>query len=315
MIHFSKQIVQKHQVKAQKNEVRLKGGTGNRFRIILNKNTQRKLNCFTLLLHNLSEERGKLLTDGDISQTVADNDIKQKYIVTIQDIIQAPIIITVPSEASADANIVLETSGIEIDNFSLCNLDSSLLDVTVMNLSVDMLLDSNSLHDYTDTDNNFLEIRQDIMEQKDNENEVNTSNHPIGTQRLDGARVQNNENSKPNKTVLRNETEENQVTVAERTDHYQASVEKSPIKRISGEENIPTPFKKALFWPSSENQQTTRNNRKQREKLPAVASSSNWQEYHRRKSEKKKRNRLVFLAQSYAAHILSKISTPPFMSL
>ncbi|KAG5874870.1 hypothetical protein JTB14_035680 [Gonioctena quinquepunctata] len=144
----------------------------------------------------------------------------------------------------------------------------------------DMLLDSNNLHDYTDTDNNFLELRQEIMEQKDNGNEVNTSNHPIDTQRLD-------ENSKPIETVLRNETEENQVTVVERTDHYQALVEKSPIKRISGGENIPTPFKKALFWPSSENQPTTRNNRKQREKLPAVASSSSWQEYHRRKLGKK----------------------------
>ncbi|KAG5861999.1 hypothetical protein JTB14_036571 [Gonioctena quinquepunctata] len=133
-----------------------------------------------------------------------------------------------------------------------------------------MLMDSNNLHDYTDTDNNFLELRQKIMERKDNENEVNTSNHPIGTQRLNEARVQNDENSKPNETVLRNETEENQVTVAERTDHYQALVEKSPIKRISGEENIPTPFKKALFWPSSENQPTTRNNRKQREKLPLL---------------------------------------------
>ncbi|KAG5863785.1 hypothetical protein JTB14_012048 [Gonioctena quinquepunctata] len=102
-----------------------------------------------------------------------------------------------------------KTSGIEIDNFSLCNLDSSLLDVTVENLSVDRLLDSNNLHDYTDTDNNFLELRQEIMEQKDNENEVNTSNHPIGTQRLNEARVQNDENSKPNETVLRNETEEN----------------------------------------------------------------------------------------------------------
>ncbi|KAG5866122.1 hypothetical protein JTB14_038099 [Gonioctena quinquepunctata] len=102
-----------------------------------------------------------------------------------------------------------------------------------------MLLDSNNLHDYTDTDNNFLELRQEIMEQKDNENEVNTSNYPIGTQ--------NDENSKPNETVLRNETKENQVTVAERTDHYKTLVEKSPIKRISGEENIPTPYKRALF--------------------------------------------------------------------
>ncbi|KAG5871092.1 hypothetical protein JTB14_034984 [Gonioctena quinquepunctata] len=74
--------------------------------------------------HDLSEERGELLTDGDISQIpthvnfpVADNDIKQKDIVTIQDIIQAPIIITVPSEASADANIVFKTRGIEIDIF------------------------------------------------------------------------------------------------------------------------------------------------------------------------------------------------------
>ncbi|KAG5871847.1 hypothetical protein JTB14_007645 [Gonioctena quinquepunctata] len=123
------------------------------------------------------------------------------------------------------------------------------------------------------------------MEQKDNENEVNTSNHPIGTQRLNEARVQNYENSKPSETVPRNETEGNQVTVAERTDHYQALLEKSSIKRISGEEN--TPFNKALFWPSSENQPTTRNNRKQREKLPAVASSSNWQENHRKKLEKK----------------------------
>ncbi|KAG5871093.1 hypothetical protein JTB14_034985 [Gonioctena quinquepunctata] len=151
-----------------------------------------------------------------------------------------------------------------------------------------MLLDSNNPYDYTDTDNNSLELRQEIMEQKHNENEVNTSNLPIGTQRLNEARVRNDENSKPNETVLRNETEKNQVTVAERTDHYRTLVEKSPIKRISGEENSPTPFKKASFWPSSENQPTTRNNRKQREKLPAVASSSSWQEYHRRKLEKKK---------------------------
>lgn len=57
----------------------------------------------------------KLLTDSEIFQTlviipVADNGIKQNYIVTIQDINELPIIYAVPTEASVEANIVLNTS-------------------------------------------------------------------------------------------------------------------------------------------------------------------------------------------------------------
>ncbi|KAG5884689.1 hypothetical protein JTB14_000385 [Gonioctena quinquepunctata] len=99
---------------------------------------------------------------------------------------------------------------------------SSLLDVTADNLCIDMLLDSDDLHDYTDTDKNLSELHQ----------EVNISNHPIVTQTRSEARVQNDENSKPNITVLGSDTAENQVTVEEKTYHYQASLEKTSITRI-----------------------------------------------------------------------------------
>lgn len=90
-------------------------------------------------------------------------------------------------------------------------------------------------------------------------------------------------------------------------------MEKSPVKRISGEENIPTPFKKALFWPSSENQPTTTNNRKQREKLPSVACSSSWQEYHRNKLKKTETEQRVTEEKNYLKPL--KIARKPEMKV
>ncbi|KAG5895676.1 hypothetical protein JTB14_026999 [Gonioctena quinquepunctata] len=47
--------------------------------------------------------------------------------------------------------------------------------------------------------------------------------------------------------------------------------------------NIPSPFKRALFWPET----TTVSNKKKKEKIPSVVTSQQWQEYSRKKMEKK----------------------------
>lgn len=79
------------------------------------------------------------------------------------------------------------------------------MNITAENLNVDLLLDCNDLHDFTDTNNNFSEIRQEITEQEDNENEDNTSNHPFGSQTL-------------HEEI---ETERNQVTLEEKINQHQ----------------------------------------------------------------------------------------------
>lgn len=48
-------------------------------------------------------------------------------------------------------------------------------------------------------------------------------------------------------------------------------------------ENVPTPFKKALFWPEPK----TETKQKAKEKIPSVATSKEWKEYHKKKEEKK----------------------------
>ncbi|KAG5891804.1 hypothetical protein JTB14_006194 [Gonioctena quinquepunctata] len=47
--------------------------------------------------------------------------------------------------------------------------------------------------------------------------------------------------------------------------------------------NIPSPFKRGLFWPET----TTVSNKKTKEKVPSVVTSQQWQEYSRQKMEKK----------------------------
>ncbi|CAH1102962.1 unnamed protein product [Psylliodes chrysocephalus] len=61
---------------------------------------------------------------------------------------------------------------------------------------------------------------------------------------------------------------------------------KTPSIKVHNEDNIlellPTPFKKALFWPAPK-KNVGNTKRKIREKIPAVASSSQWQEYDKNK--------------------------------
>lgn len=45
--------------------------------------------------------------------------------------------------------------------------------------------------------------------------------------------------------------------------------------------DVPTPFKKTLFWPD------TPKSKPAKEKVPSVATSKQWQEYHEKKEEKK----------------------------
>lgn len=59
---------------------------------------------------------------------------------------------------------------------------------------------------------------------------------------------------------------------------------KSPIKKPLF--NVPTPFKRALFWPE-QNQIKTK--RKCREKIPSVVTSKAWREYHTKKENEKKK--------------------------
>lgn len=57
-------------------------------------------------------------------------------------------------------------------------------------------------------------------------------------------------------------------------------------EKTQDKENIPTPFKKALFWAPKDDKKLEVK-RKLKEKLPAVASSQKWQEYQRKKEQKK----------------------------
>lgn len=47
--------------------------------------------------------------------------------------------------------------------------------------------------------------------------------------------------------------------------------------------NVPSPFKKALFWPETPKEEKKR----QRESLPSVVTSKSWQDYHKSKAKKK----------------------------
>lgn len=48
-------------------------------------------------------------------------------------------------------------------------------------------------------------------------------------------------------------------------------------------DSVPTPFKRALFWPDAK--ENTEPKKRKKDKVPAVASSQEWQEYHKRKEE------------------------------
>ncbi len=51
------------------------------------------------------------------------------------------------------------------------------------------------------------------------------------------------------------------------------------------EGNVPSPFKRLLFWPTPK--ENVKKASRMKQKVPAVASSEQWQEYHRKKIEKK----------------------------
>ncbi|KAJ4425395.1 hypothetical protein ANN_28010 [Periplaneta americana] len=50
----------------------------------------------------------------------------------------------------------------------------------------------------------------------------------------------------------------------------------------SSKANIPSPFKRALFWPEEKKH-------RKKDKIPSVVTSDIWQEYHRKKTNEKKR--------------------------
>lgn len=61
------------------------------------------------------------------------------------------------------------------------------------------------------------------------------------------------------------------------------------LQNDSDQENIPTPFKKVLFWkPKIGEKEKVK--RKLREKIPAVASSEKWKEFNNRKEAKKEKD-------------------------
>ena len=49
---------------------------------------------------------------------------------------------------------------------------------------------------------------------------------------------------------------------------------------------MPSPFKRILFWPSSE---TTNVKKRRKDKIPSVATSQQWKEYHLKKENEKKK--------------------------
>ncbi|KAJ3641317.1 hypothetical protein Zmor_027829 [Zophobas morio] len=59
---------------------------------------------------------------------------------------------------------------------------------------------------------------------------------------------------------------------------------------INFNQNVPSPFKKALFWPEKTLKETKR---KLKVKIPAVISSKAWKNYHTKKEEEKKRKEEV----------------------
>ncbi|KAG5883557.1 hypothetical protein JTB14_008524 [Gonioctena quinquepunctata] len=149
-------------------------------------------------------------------------------------------------------------------------MNSSLLDVTVENLSVDMLMDSNNLHDYTDTDNNFFGATSKLWNERIMKAEVNTSNHPIGTQRLNEARVQNDEIVNQMKRFSEMKQKKTKLQW-KGTDHYQALV-KITNKEISGEKiSSLSKLCSGLLQKTNQLLEITEN---KGEKLPTVASSS-----------------------------------------
>lgn len=48
-------------------------------------------------------------------------------------------------------------------------------------------------------------------------------------------------------------------------------------------DQVPTPFKKALFWPD----EIKSNNKRKKEKIPSAITSEKWQEYHKKKQIEK----------------------------
>lgn len=61
----------------------------------------------------------------------------------------------------------------------------------------------------------------------------------------------------------------------------------SPLNLSSLKQQVPTPFKKALFWP----EEIGSNKKRKREKIPSAITSEIWQEYHKKK-EMEKKNKL-----------------------
>ncbi|CAH0553040.1 unnamed protein product [Brassicogethes aeneus] len=80
--------------------------------------------------------------------------------------------------------------------------------------------------------------------------------------------------------VKERDMEENEKDITTR-------LQTSPTTVTSIPENIPTPFKSALFWPeiSKKNSQSKRS----KEKIPTVVTSVQWKEYYQKKEEEKKR--------------------------
>lgn len=59
----------------------------------------------------------------------------------------------------------------------------------------------------------------------------------------------------------------------------------TPFNPSSLKEQVPTPFKKALFWPEEKKSDKKRT----KERIPSAITSESWQEYHKRKEAEKKR--------------------------
>lgn len=67
----------------------------------------------------------------------------------------------------------------------------------------------------------------------------------------------------------------------------ETAIPTTPKKRtVDLEQKVPTPFKKALFWPEETMKETKR---KRKEKIPAVITSKAWQDYHTKKEAEKRR--------------------------
>lgn len=76
-------------------------------------------------------------------------------------------------------------------------------------------------------------------------------------------------------------------TPAQSTRSLSNSLKKiTPLSLPSLKEQVPTPFKKALFWPEEIKSDKKRKNK---EKIPFTITSESWQEYHRKKLTEKER--------------------------